>query len=41
MSTTQPAQNPKPAEEEEPKTLEDLAKEVKKLKEIIAVYKMT
>ena len=39
MSTTQPAQNPKPAEEEEPKTLEDLAKEVKKLKEIIAVYK--
>ena len=39
MSTTQPAQSTKLAEEEEPKTLEDLAKEVKKLKEIIAVYK--
>ena len=39
MSTSQPAQSTKPAEEEEPKTLDDLAKEVKKLKEIIAVYK--
>ena len=29
MSTSQPAQNTKPPEEEEPKTLEDLAKEVK------------
>ena len=38
MSTTQPAQNPKPVEEE-PKTLEDVIKEMKKMKEIIAVYK--
>ena len=38
MSTTQPSQNPKPVEEE-PKTLEDVIKEMKKMKEIIAVYK--
>ena len=38
MSATQPAQNPKPVEEE-PKTLEDVIKEMKKMKEIIAVYK--
>ena len=38
MSVSQPAQNPKPAEEE-PKTLEDVIKEMKKMKEIIAVYK--
>ena len=39
MSAPQSNQNTKQTEEEEPKTLEDLAKEVKKLKEIIAVYK--
>ena len=38
MSVSQPVQNPKPAEEE-PKTLEDVIKEMKKMKEIIAVYK--
>ena len=40
MSEPQTKDNTKPKEEEpEPKTFEDLAKEVKKLKEIIAVYK--
>ena len=40
MSAPQTKDNTKPKEEEpEPKTFEDLAKEVKKLKEIIAVYK--
>ena len=38
MSVSQPVQNPKSAEEE-PKTLEDVIKEMKKMKEIIAVYK--
>ena len=38
MSTTQPTQNPKSVEEEQ-KTLEDVIKEMKKMKEIIAVYK--
>ena len=39
MSAPQTNANAKPKEEEEPKTLEECAKEIKKLKEIIAVYK--
>ena len=38
MSTPATDNKSKP-EEEDPKTIEDLVKEVKKLKEIIAVYK--
>lgn len=37
MST--PTTNPQPKIEEDPKTIEDLVKEIKKLKEIIAIYK--
>jgi len=39
MSSPQANANAKPKEEEEPKTLEECGKEIKKLKEIIAVYK--
>ena len=41
MSTPQTTQNAKPVEEEEPKTLEDVIKEMKKMKGIIADYKNT
>ena len=41
MSTPQTTQNTKANEEEEPKTLEDVIKEMKKMKEIIADYKNT